>query len=337
LADRRGLLIPGRAPRDRGSVAEEDRMAKIVAGMASSHAYTFIEPDNWETRRELTRGRYFKRFGKYPPVQPQIENETLEGNRERYRDIREGLQRLKSSFEALKPDVLMIIADDQDENFREDNLPQLALYLGERAVAIDPETKGVSEHRTDVDMATRLLHEGVEAGFDLASSNAFPEDRVLSHAHTQILSYLKPQIPVVLVFMNAIHVPAPSPARCYQFGQALRGIVEAMPDDKRVVLYGSGGLSHFTSGYPWEHYPGPYGLGSISEEFDRQNVQRIRDGRGAEMATLSSRDLLENGGIEMRQWITLLGALNGAKPDWMAYQPFYRAVMAMGVAHWSLN
>jgi hypothetical protein len=309
-------------------------MAKLVAGMASSHAYTFVEPDNWEKRRELTRQRYFKRYGRYPDVRPEIERETLEGNRERYANIRGGLERLKLAFDALRPDTLVLIADDQDENYRVDNLPQIAVYLGERMVALDPETQRLGEYRSDGELATHILNEAVEAGFDLASSQSFPEDRVLSHAHTQILNFLAPRVPVVLVFLNAIHVPAPSPARCYAFGQCLRGIVEALPDDRRVVFYASGGMSHFTAGYPWAHYPGPHGLGSISLDFDRQFVGTMREGRGAELAALSSRDLLENGGIELRQWITLLGALDGARPEWLAYEPFFRAVMAMGVAYW---
>jgi protocatechuate 4,5-dioxygenase, beta chain len=312
-------------------------MATVVAGMASSHAYTFVEPDRWEARRELTRQRYFKRFSTYPPVQPQLEHETLEDNQQRYQDIREGLQRLKRSYEALRPDALILIADDQDENYRDDNLPQLAIYTGERIVAIDPETAQVGEHRSDAELATHILNEAVDAGFDVASSKSFREDRVLSHAHTQILSFLDPRIPVVLLFLNAIHVPAPSPARCYQFGQCLRGILDALPDDRRVVLYASGGMSHFTAGYPWSHYQGPYSLGSISEEFDQRVVASIRGGRGAELAALSSRDLLDNGAIELRQWIALLGALGGAAPEWLYYQPFYRAVMAMGVSYWPLS
>jgi aromatic ring-opening dioxygenase LigB subunit len=311
---------------------------KIAAGMASSHAYTFIDPNRWEERREVTRERYKRRYGEYPAVQPQIEGETLETNLARYQDIRGGLERLKASFEAARPDTLILIADDQDENYREDNLPQIAIYTGERAVAVDSETARTIEVRSDADLATRILNDAVEAGFDLASSKTFPDDRVRSHAHAQILNFLDPQVPVVLIFLNAIHVPAPSPTRCYEFGQCLRGILDALPDDRRAVLYASGGMSHFTAGYPWAHYKGPYGLGSISEEFDRQATAAVCEGRAGELVhSLSSRDLLDNGAIEFRQWITLLGALDGAKPEWLAYQPFYRAVMAMGVAYWPMN
>ena len=59
-------------------------MVQIAAGMASSHAYTFIDPHRWEERREVTRERYKRRYGEYPAIQPQIEGETLDTNLVRY-------------------------------------------------------------------------------------------------------------------------------------------------------------------------------------------------------------------------------------------------------------
>src|ERR671932_2174881 len=150
-------------------------MVKIAAGMASSHAYTFVDPHRWEERREVTRERYRKRYGEYPAIQPQIEGETLEGNLARYEDIRGGLDRLKRSFDSLRPDTLVLIADDQDENYREDNLPQIAIYTGERVTAVDSETARAIEVRSDAELATRILNDAVDAGFDLASSKSFPD------------------------------------------------------------------------------------------------------------------------------------------------------------------
>jgi aromatic ring-opening dioxygenase LigB subunit len=312
-------------------------MAHIVAGMASSHAYTFVEPERWEARREVSHGRWVKRFGAPPPVQPGLAQETLDANQMRYRRIRDGLQQLKRSFETLQPDALIVIGDDQNENYRHDNLPQFAIYIGDRIVSFDRESDRTTVHRSDAELATTILNESVEAGFDLASSKTFPEDKLLSHAHTQILSFLDPQVPVVLLFVNAINVPAPTPARCYEFGQCLGTILRSLPDDRRLIAYASGGLSHFTGTYPWDHYSGPYSFGSISEEFDRWAVERMRAGEGAELAKLSSRDLLANGEIEMRQWIVLQGTLGATQPRWLEYEPFYRAIIGMSVAYWEPN
>ena len=47
-------------------------MGKLIAAMASSHAYTFLEPKVWDDRRGQTRSHYKHRFGVEPPDQPQV-------------------------------------------------------------------------------------------------------------------------------------------------------------------------------------------------------------------------------------------------------------------------
>src|SRR5215211_4263648 len=116
-------------------------MAQIVAGMASSHAYTFVEVDRWDTRREVSYGRWVKRFGAPPPVQPQLEMESADANRTRYgRHIHDRLQELKRTFDTVQPDALILIGDDQNENYRADNLPQFAIYVGDHFVSLDRES-----------------------------------------------------------------------------------------------------------------------------------------------------------------------------------------------------
>ena len=64
----------------------------------------------------------------------------------------------------------------------------------------------------------------------------------------------------------------------------------------------------------------------------------MRDGEGAQLKTLSSRDLLENGEIELRQWTVLLGALREAQASkWLAYEVMPRGLMGMGVGLWRLD
>jgi hypothetical protein len=312
-------------------------MSQIAAALASSHAMAFYGPEAWDERRAIVRARYTRQYGVEPPEQPEIDGETFEGNQARYARIRDGFELLRRQMEALRPDTIVLIGDDQGENYREDNLPQFAIYIGDELVA----GRGGSgrRYRCDTALARAILMEGVEAGFDLASSKRFPDDALISHAHVQVMDFLDPEasIPVVPIFINAIHVPAPTPRRCLELGQLLRTIIEAQPDDKRVVLYASGGLSHFTSGYPWPHYEGPHTLGWISVDFDRRVVETIAAGRGAELARLSSKDLLDNGDIEMRQWITLVGTIGDRKPDHIVYEPFFRGLMGMATAYWDFE
>ncbi len=165
-------------------------------------------------------------------------------------------------------------------------------------------------------------------------------DNVLrAHAFSPILRRVDPgaRLAVVPIFVNAIHVPAPSPGRCYCYGQAIRKAVEKYAASSRVAFYASGGLSHYTSGYPFEHYAGPLPFGKVSAEFDRFVVGKMASGKGSETAKLTNQDIIGNGEIEFRSWITMLGAIGDAKPDLMVYEPFYRGRMGMAVAYWSLQ
>lgn len=317
-------------------------MGKIVAGMALSHAFALIEPELWDELRERNRQGYKRRYGEEPPNHPQIAEETLEGNRQRYERIKSSIDFLRQSIAAKKPDAVIVIGDDQDENFRDANLPQLALYIGDKIVTTQRQG---SEYRRGptypchTALADRLLNGLVEREFDVAACKSFPKDELLSHAHAPVIETLMPDgdLPVVLLFVNAIHIPAVTPNRCYRLGQAIGSIIRQQDDSLRVLLCASGGLSHFTGGYPWKAYRGPYSYGAINEEFDREILDWMARGDTKKFAGLTSEDLLRNGDIELRSWITLLGAIANTPAKVLAYEAFYRGIMGMGVAYWDVE
>ena len=129
---------------------------------------------------------------------------------------------------------------------------------------------------------------------------------------------------------------APSPRRCYAYGETIRRAVESYPGVERVAVYASGGMSHFTAGYPWAHYEGPYTHGSINVDFDRWLMGTLQAGNGHAVGELTQGDIIGNGEIELRSWITMLGTIGDARPELLVYEPFYRALMGMAVAYWDL-
>ncbi len=54
--------------------------------------------------------------------------------------------------------------------------------------------------------------------------------------------------PIVPLAVNVIQHPLPTARRLYKLGQALRRAAESYPADLRVVVMGTGGLSHQLSG-----------------------------------------------------------------------------------------
>jgi hypothetical protein len=318
-------------------------MAKIIAGLASSHAFALIDPLDWDARRERNRAGYQKRYGMAPPAHPKMAEENDEIRMRKHRNVRSGLDFLRDAVSRSGPDAIIVVGDDQNENFVETNLPQIAIYLGDRVVTTQPGRNGQREqgpaYRCHARLAKQLLDGLVERDFDLASCASFPGDELISHAHGPIMRTVDPEakIPFILLFVNAIHVPAPSPGRCYRLGRAIKEILESNGSNERVAIYASGGLSHFTSGYPWPHYKGPFRYGAISEEFDRKLMATIARGEGEKLSHLTSGDLLENGDIEFRSWMVLLGAVGNVPTRVNVYEPIYSAIGGMAVAYWDLE
>jgi hypothetical protein len=309
-------------------------MGEIVLGLASSHAFAVMNPEEWDDFRTGNRRGYERRYGTLPPENARIpaESDTIVGTR--FAGIRTAFARLRALLDETRPDAMIFVADDQDENFLT-TIPQLAVYTGERFRDGRANQEG-TERRAHPGLADAILSTCVQNDIEMTCIKAFPDDRLFAHAFGPVLRVVDPQarIPVVPLFVNAIHEPSPSPSRCYRVGQAIREAVTGCPHVGRVAIYASGGLSHFTAGYPWPQYVGPFGHGDIDEEFDRHLLTLLDAGRGSDLARLTSSDLLAHGEIELRSWILALGAIGDVKPELLIYQPIYRALMGIGVAAW---
>src|SRR5579883_982548 len=310
-------------------------MGKLKAGMASSHAFAVTDPSQWDQMRTNNRRSYEKNYGVLPPDHPRVAEESDDDVRKRYGVIEHGFGQLRAKLEEIQPDAIVMVADDQNENFTDTIIPQFAIYIGDDFIAGRLVNEGWLT-KSNAQLAEALAFGLAEADVDISVIRELPNHRLFAHAFGPVLKVVDPEakIPVVPIFVNAIHMPATSPHRCYYVGQVIRKVVEEFNGVERVVVYGSGGLSHFTAGYPWKHYEGPFGYGSISEEFDHNIIEKMKAGRGEELAKLTIQDLIAHGEIELRSWISVLGAIGSAKPDLMVYEPLYRGVMGMAVASW---
>lgn len=307
----------------------------IVGAFATSHAYTFQEPETWDQRRVRSRTNVAKKAGRLADDTPQAKAETLEDNRERYAAIRSAHEEIRKRLIHLRADAVLLIGDDQTENFGTENIPQFLIYTGGDYLADDWDRKHSATIRNNADIARTLVEGVMEEGFDVSWATQWKDGKLLSHAHTEPILYLvRDAAPVIPVFVNAVHPPAPSPARCYEFGQALGRVIENRLTGKRIILCASGGLSHFSPSHPWAHHVGSRYVGDISVEFDRQAVAWMQAGEGHRLAAFSSRELIEHGEAELRQWIVLLGAIGSRKPEFLVYEPLFRSIMGMGVAWW---
>jgi hypothetical protein len=174
-------------------------MRSLVAAMASSHAFAVAPPEMWDALRERNRKVYAQRRNvAVPPAHPRLSEESWEDVQTRYGRVRKGLLDLKRTIEASKPDALIVIGDDQNENYTSQNVPQLAIYTGAEAVFFDRLFKEERTYPCDAEISRTILGSAVEAGFDLSFSENFPENRLISHAHAE---------PLMRILLPAADVP----------------------------------------------------------------------------------------------------------------------------------
>lgn len=207
---------------------------------------------------------------------------------------------------AARAEVVCIVAGDHVEGFFLDAVPALAVCVGAEASGrFGPYRYTFPVHEP---LARAILSEGIERGFDLLYS----QDVRLDYAFYVPLRFTQPEpaLPIVPLYVNVYLPPQPTPARCHAWGQALRAILDARPE--RVALMASGGMSHF---------PGTDRYASPDYEFDRRVLEALAQGRGGEMAALTGEELDKAGNVELRTWITVLGAVGGARAEVICYEP----------------
>src|SRR5262245_62259948 len=103
--------------------------------------------------------------------------ESMEDVQTRYARVRNGLFELKTIIGESKPDALIVIGDDQNENFTAQNVPQFAIYTGAEAIFFDRLFKEEKTYRCEADIACVILDSALQGGFDLSFSENFPDKR----------------------------------------------------------------------------------------------------------------------------------------------------------------
>jgi protocatechuate 4,5-dioxygenase beta chain len=140
--------------------------------------------------------------------------------------------------------------------------------------------------------------------FDLVTCQEMRVD----HAFTLPMALLWPDqawpVRVVPVCINTVLFPLPSAARCWKLGQAVGRAVQAWDRDARVVVLGTGGLSHQLEGER---------AGHINKAFDLRFLDSLT--RDPQWATRwSINDLVREAGtqgIELLMWLAARAAPPG--------------------------
>jgi aromatic ring-opening dioxygenase catalytic subunit (LigB family) len=243
---------------------------------------------------------------------------TFEQQKKLRQDAENAFAALRKDLEAAKPDVLIVVANDQFVNFFWNNIPTFFVTIGDEVKG--KFTRHHFHYRNHKDLGKAIIRAGMEKGIDFS----YGEHIELQHTQNVPLYFLlpEPKIPILPVYVNTWVDPAPSPRRCYQVGELIREVADNSKD--RVAILATGGLSHF---------PGSPRIGEIDEEFDHKLLKAMREGHGKSLVDYSVQDLLRAGDTEFLNWMVVVGAVGDAKATYTAYMPDFVAT-GWGFVSW---
>ena len=325
-------------------------MARIVLGLATSHSPQLsTPPDLWplhgeRDKRNLelldTDGRHISYDELLAKASPSLAGEVTTAKwQTRYDACQQGIATLAKTLEQVSPDILVIFGDDQEELFSDENMPAMLVYWGEEllnrphyANAASPGLRAAAWAYGEMDktypVATNLGRHLIESlvgeGFDVAHSRKLKPGEGMGHAFSFVYGRLLhgKTIPTVPIMVNTYYPPnQPTPKRCFDLGRAVRAAIETWPNEARVAVIGSGGLSHFV----------------IDEELDQQ-ILKAMQAKDAEVLSALPQQRLNSGTSEVRNWISTAGAVEHLDMTLIDYVPCYRSPAgtgcAMGFAEW---
>jgi protocatechuate 4,5-dioxygenase beta chain len=109
-------------------------------------------------------------------------------------------------------------------------------------------------------------------------------------------------VKTIPVCINTVQHPLPTPMRCFKFGQAIGRAIESYPKDIKVLVMGTGGLSHQLDGER---------AGFINKNFDLLCMDKIVD-EPEILANYTIPELVRLSGAQGAEfilWLTMRGAL----------------------------
>ncbi len=252
-------------------------MARIVAGIATSHVPAI--------GAAIDSGRTQEPYWKH---------------------IFEGYERSKEWIAREKPDACIVVYNDHASTFSLDIIPTFAIGCADEFGIADegwgrrpvPNVKGHPE------LAWHIVQSTVLDEFDITIVNRLDVD----HGLTVPLSLMFGQpeswpCPIIPLCVNVIVYPVPTGHRCYMLGRAIRKAVESFDKDMKIMIFGTGGMSHQLQGER---------AGLINKEFDNRFLDNLTKDPDALTRIPHVEYLRETGseGIEMVMWLIMRGALD---------------------------
>lgn len=227
-------------------------------------------------------------------------------NDDYWKPVFAGFEKTREWIKEQNPDVLFLVYNDHCTAFSAEMIPTFALGC---AAEFPPADEGWGPRPVPVvkghpKLAAHIAQSVILDEFDLTIMNKMEVD----HGLTVPLSVLYDQpdewpCPVIPLCVNVVQYPPPTGNRCYNLGKAIRRAVDSYEEDLKVVILGTGGMSHQLQAER---------AGLINAEFDQRflDLMTIDPVQGAQIPHVEYLREAGSEGIELVMWHVMRGALD---------------------------
>ncbi|MBB5398574.1 DODA-type extradiol aromatic ring-opening family dioxygenase [Paraburkholderia youngii] len=328
-------------------------MAKIVLGMGTSHGPMLVTPpETWGARvpddrlsKHHFEGREwsFDELVDYRRAENLGKQTTLDVWKARHAQCLAAIEEMARVLAEAKPDVVVIVGNDQMEIFDTDCIPALSVMCGptivnnmishEKLQTMPPGVRhampgympDTASYSGVPELAKHIIKTAMNDQFDVAALQRLSETET-PHAFGFVFRQLmKDQvIPTVPVLVNTFYPPnQPTVARCHAFGRSIGRAIQSWDTDARVAVIASGGLTHFV----------------IDERVDQLVLSAMKNHDFSPVFELDEA-IFQAGTSEIKNWIPVAGVMDeiGFDMTVVDYVPCYRSEAgtgnAMGFVYW---
>ncbi|MBT3792972.1 MAG: hypothetical protein HN658_06520 [Rhodospirillales bacterium] len=298
-------------------------MADIIGCMAMSHGPQLLTPpERWPSLPTRIKGPFTPKSG----IEAELTPEVMQAYGKR---CDAAIEVLRNKLAQWAPDTIVMVGDDQNENLRHDNMPPFTIFIGDEVNATlkygytgTKPTDQMTHYKVNGPLARESIDKLMDHGFDPSWSKQTRYEGGLGHAFGRILNFLSPKADtaIVPVMVNTYFPPVPSSRRGLDLGTSLGKIIAESTTAERVVVIGSGGLSHT----------------QIDEDLDQEFIAALTSNDTGYLGSMS-RETLSSGTSEILNWIVVAGVA-GSAGSMVDYVPCYRNAdgvgCAMGFAYW---
>jgi protocatechuate 4,5-dioxygenase beta chain len=237
-----------------------------------------------------------------------------------YEEIRERIGKLGAT-------TVVVVGADHYVLFGPGCLPSFLIGIGDVSGPYE-RFPGMSQDEipNNEPLASHIARFGRENGFDWAVAKSLHVDHSIG-VPARMCALPNPTVRAVIpVYLASGVEPLIRSRRAYQVGGAIRAAVEAWDADERVVVIGSGGISHWV---------GMADMGKVNEEYDRKILDCVVNGDAESMIAMPDDYVVNeagNGALEIRNFLCMMGALPGMRGELIAYERGPEWVTGLGFA-----